>query len=114
VQQKKIKADLPTNLDSHQKLIDDLNSASTQDFDKTYAKQQIDAPRPQSTYSKNTRTEAVKQFAQKTLPTIEQHLDEAKKHPARPQLKSTTLKSDLLVESLDGSELFITAKPSLS
>ena len=44
VKSKNIKVDLPTALDStHQKLIDDLNSASAQDFDKTYAKQQVDA-----------------------------------------------------------------------
>jgi putative membrane protein len=38
-----IKVDLPTKLDAkHQKLIDDLNGASNADFDKTYAKQQVD------------------------------------------------------------------------
>ena len=38
-----IKVDLPAKLDAkHQKLIDDLNAASDADFDKTYAKQQVD------------------------------------------------------------------------
>ena len=43
VKTKNIKVDLPAKLDAkHQKLIDDLNSASAQDFDKTYANQQVD------------------------------------------------------------------------
>jgi predicted outer membrane protein len=44
VKTKNIKVDLPTKLDAkHQKLIDDLNSASARDFDKMYANQQVDA-----------------------------------------------------------------------
>src|SRR6478752_1712232 len=43
VKSKNIKVDLTAKLDAkHQKLIDDLNTASAQDFDKTYAKQQVD------------------------------------------------------------------------
>ena len=88
VKTKNIKVDLPPNLDAkHQKLIDDLNSASAQDFDKTYAKQQVDAHQEAvdlfKKYASKGDDPDVKQFAEKTLPTIEHHLDEAKKLPAR-------------------------------
>jgi putative membrane protein len=44
VQQQSIKAELPTKLDTkHQGMIDDLNKAGAEDFDKTYAKQQVSA-----------------------------------------------------------------------
>ena len=40
VQQEKIKVDLPTKLDDkHHRMIDDLNAAHQEDFDKTCAKQ---------------------------------------------------------------------------
>jgi putative membrane protein len=86
VASEKIKADLPTKLDSkHQKLIDDLNAASGEDFDKTYAKQQVDghdeAVRLFDRYAKSGDNAALKQFAQKTLPVIQDHLAEAKKLP---------------------------------
>jgi putative membrane protein len=81
-----IKVDLPTKLDaSHQKLIDDLNAASGADFDRLYAKQQVDghsdAEKLFDSYAKRGDNAAVKQFAQKTLPVIQQHLAEAKKLP---------------------------------
>jgi putative membrane protein len=89
VKSKNIKVDLPSALDStHQKLIDDLNSASAQDFDKTYAKQQVDAHQQAIDLFKKYAAQGddadVKQFAAKTLPTIEHHLDEAKKLPVGP------------------------------
>jgi putative membrane protein len=89
VKSKNIKVDLPSALDStHQKLIDDLNSASAQDFDKTYAKHQVDAHQQAVDLFKKYAAQGddadVKQFAAKTLPTIEQHLDEAKKLPVGP------------------------------
>jgi putative membrane protein len=89
VQAENIKVELPTALDSkHQKLIDDLNSASAADFDAAYAKQQIDghktAQRLFKRYSEKGDNQAVKQFAAKTLPVIEQHLEEARKLPAGP------------------------------
>jgi putative membrane protein len=50
VKAKNLKVDLPSNLDAkHQKLIDDLNSVSAQEFDKTYAKQQVDAHQERAT-----------------------------------------------------------------
>ena len=86
VQSENIKVDLPAKLDSkHQGLIDDLNSASNVAFDKTYAKQQIaghkDAEDLFEKYAKRGDNAALKQFAQKTLPVIQQHLAEAKKLP---------------------------------
>lgn len=89
VHQKNIKVDIPTKLDSkHQKLIDDLSSASARDFDQTYAKQQVDGHQEAvdlfKKYAERGDDADVKQFAQKTLPTIEHHLDAAKKLPAGP------------------------------
>jgi putative membrane protein len=86
VASEKIKVDLPAKLDAkHQKLIDDLNAASTADFDKTYATQQVDVHQEAvnlfDAYAKKGDNAALKAFAQKTLPVIQQHLDEAKKLP---------------------------------
>jgi putative membrane protein len=89
VKSKNIKVDLLSKLDAkHQKLIDDLNSASAQDFDKTYANQQVDAHQEAvklfKKYASSGDDADVKQFAEKTLPTIEHHLEEAKKLPVGP------------------------------
>ena len=78
--------DLPTKFDSkHQKLIDDLTAATGADFDKTYAKQQVDgheeAVKLFDSYAKDGDNASLKQFAQKTLPVIQDHLTEAKKLP---------------------------------
>jgi len=86
VASEKIKVDLPTKLDAkHQKLIDDLNAASNENFDKTYAKQQVDGHQDAvdlfDSYAKKGDNAALKQFAQKTLPVIQEHLAEAKKLP---------------------------------
>jgi putative membrane protein len=86
VASEKINVDLPAKLDSkHQKLIDDLNAASNADFDKTYAKQQVDGHQEAvnlfDSYANKGDNAALKAFAQKTLPVIQQHLDEAKKLP---------------------------------
>jgi putative membrane protein len=84
VQAETIKVDLPTKLDDkHQRMIDDLNAAHAGDFDKTYAKQQVNghekAEELFSKYADKGDNEAVKAFAAKTLPVIKQHLEEAKK-----------------------------------
>jgi putative membrane protein len=86
VQAENVKVELPAALDAtHQKLIDDLNNASTADFDKTYAKQQVDGHKEAAklfkNYSEKGDNQTVKQLAAKTLPVIEQHLEEAKKLP---------------------------------
>ena len=84
VKSKNLKVDLPTSLDAkHQKLLDDLKNASAEDFDKTYAEQQVDAHQEAVDLFKNYASHGddadLKQFAQKTLPTIEHHLADAKK-----------------------------------
>ena len=84
VQQGNIKVDLPTKLDEkHQRMIDDLNAAHAEDFDKTYAKQQVSAHEKAadlfSKYADKGDNDAVKAFAAKVLPVIKQHLEEAKK-----------------------------------
>ena len=89
VKNKNIKVDLPTKLDDqHQKLIDDLTSASAANFDKTYAQQQVDGHQAAvdlfKKYADRGDDPDVKQFAEKTLPTIQHHLDEAKKLPSGP------------------------------
>ncbi len=63
----------------------DLNAASNEDFDKTYANQQVDGHQEAvdlfDSYAKKGDNAALKQFAQKTLPVIQEHLAEAKKLP---------------------------------
>jgi putative membrane protein len=86
VQTQKINVDFPTKFDSkHQKLIDELNSASNEEFDRSYAKQQVDAHDEAASlfekYAKEGDNAELKNFAQKTLPVIQQHLAEAKKLP---------------------------------
>jgi putative membrane protein len=66
-------------------MIDDLNAAHQEDFDKTYAKQQVSAHEKAeklfSKYADKGDNAAVKAFAAKVLPVIRQHLEEAKKLP---------------------------------
>ncbi len=86
VQTEKLTVELPAALDSkHQTLIDDLNNAPAADFDKTYAKQQVDGHQQAvdlfKSYAKKGDNQALKAFAAKTLPAIEQHLEAAKKLP---------------------------------
>ncbi|MGH6866553.1 MAG: DUF4142 domain-containing protein [Methyloceanibacter sp.] len=83
VEAEKIKVELPTKLDDkHQGLIEDLNKASAEDFDKTYADQQKDAHEMAvdlfEDYAKDGDNAAVKAFAAKTLPVIKEHLQMAK------------------------------------
>jgi putative membrane protein len=79
VKSKNIKVDLPSGL---------VKTASSQDFDKTYADQQVDGHQKAVDLFKNYASRGddadVKQWAEKTLPTIEHHLDEAKKLPVGP------------------------------
>ena len=89
VKTKNLKVELPSALDAkHQKLMDDLNSASVDNFDKAYAKQQVDAHQEAVSLFKKYGAKGddadVKEFAEKTLPTIQHHLDEAEKLPSGP------------------------------
>jgi putative membrane protein len=86
VKAENIKVDLPTSLDdSHKKLIDNLNAESGDDFDKTYADQQVKAHKQAvdlfESYAKDGDNAAVKQFASKALPVIKQHLSDAQTLP---------------------------------
>lgn len=86
----KLTVEMPAKLDAkHQALIDDLTKAAPADFDKLYAKQQVDgheaAVKLFKGYAKKGDNQALKQFAAKTLPTIEKHLEMAKTLPdAKP------------------------------
>jgi len=67
------------------RLIDDLNAAHPEDFDKTYAKQQVTAHQKAdelfTKYAAKGDDAVVKAFAVKTLPVIKQHLEAAMKLP---------------------------------
>ena len=58
----------------YQKMIDALNAARPEDFDTTYAAQQVRCPRKAAElfdeYAEEGDNEALKQFAANTLPTI--------------------------------------------
>lgn len=66
-------------------MIDDLNEAKPEDFDKAYAKQQVDGHEDAvdlfEKYAKKGDNTNLKHFAEKTLPTIKEHLEAAKKLP---------------------------------
>jgi len=70
---------LPTRLDDrHQSMIDELRGAKDADFDQRYLTQQIDAHKEalilMRGYAKDGDTASIKEFAAKTVPTIESHL----------------------------------------
>ena len=84
VEAEKINVKLPGQLDAkHQKMIDDLNAAKAEDFDKTYIDQQKGAHAKVvdlfEDYAEDGDNGAVKQFAAKTLPAIKGHLEMAEK-----------------------------------
>lgn len=86
VKAENINVELPAKLDAkHQGLIDALNEAKPGDFDKIYAKQQVDAHEKAvdlfEKYAKKGDNGNLKQFAEKTLPAIKEHLEAAKKLP---------------------------------
>ena len=86
VQAQSIKFELPAKFDEkHQRLIDDLNAAHPEDFDKTYAKQQVTAHEKAddlfTKYAEKGDDAVVKAFAVKTLSVIKQHLEAATKLP---------------------------------
>jgi putative membrane protein len=86
VQAQSIKVELPAKLDErHEHLIEDLTAAHAEDFDKTYAKQQVNAHEKAEElfekYAEKGDDAVVKAFAVKTLPVIKQHLEGAKKLP---------------------------------
>jgi putative membrane protein len=75
---------VPTELDdAHQQMLDQLNGASGDDFDQMYIQMQTDAHKQAvalfDAYSKNGEDGALKDFAGKTLPTLQEHYDMVQK-----------------------------------
>ena len=84
VQAEKLDVKLPAKLNKkNQKMIDALNAAKPQDFDKVYAEAAGQCPQKGGElfdgYAEEGDNDALKQFAANTLPTIKQHRDEAAK-----------------------------------
>lgn len=69
---------LPADL---QDKLDDLNKASNEDFDKTYADDQVDVHQAalnlMQRYAQDGDTAAIKAFAAATAPTVQEHLNMA-------------------------------------
>jgi Predicted outer membrane protein len=80
----KVKAKLPTALDSeHQKMLDDLKAKSGKDFDQSYDQVQVkghkDAVALFESYAKSGDDPELKRWAAKTLPHLKEHLSMAEK-----------------------------------
>jgi putative membrane protein len=80
----KVKATLPTGLDTkHQKMLDQLSAKSGKDFDRTYDRIQVkahqDAVKLFTAYSKRGDNADLKSWASTTLPHLKEHLSMAKK-----------------------------------
>ncbi|MDB5144427.1 MAG: hypothetical protein JWQ66_3140 [Mucilaginibacter sp.] len=66
---------------SHEKMIDSISKLSGSEFDKVYMKQMVmDHEKAVDLFKEGSqnRDNAVQSFAEKTLPTIQMHLDSAK------------------------------------
>jgi putative membrane protein len=75
---------VPTELDdAHQQMLDQLNGAAGADFDTLYIQMQTDAHKQAvalfDAFSKNGEDGALKDFAGKTLPTLQEHYDMVQK-----------------------------------
>ena len=84
VTSEKLDVKLPDKLDKRlQRMIDALNEAKPEEFDATYAAQQVKAHGKAvdlfDEYAEGGDNAALKQFAANTLPTIKEHLREARK-----------------------------------
>jgi putative membrane protein len=80
----KLKAELPTALDdSHKSKLDKLQNASGADFSSTFNDQQLSAHKDAVSlfqrYAKGGDNLELKNWAGKTLPTLQHHLDMAQK-----------------------------------
>jgi len=78
----KVKANLPTGLDSaHQSKLDKLKAATGDDFVKTYASEQVSAHKDAvnlfERYAKGGDNADLKSWASETLPTLRHHLEMA-------------------------------------
>jgi putative membrane protein len=81
---KKANLDVPAKLDDeHQKHIDHLKGLKGEEFDKAYIKHMIEDHEEDvaefTRASKEAKDAGVKEFATKTLPVVQGHLDEVKK-----------------------------------
>ncbi len=77
-------AQIPTQLDQkHQSMIQQLQQASGQQFDQLYERQQVQAHQEAvmlfQSYAQNGDNQQLRQFAQKSLPTLQEHLQMAQK-----------------------------------
>ena len=84
VESGKVKASLPTALDSeHQKMLDDLKSKTGKDFDQSYDQIQLKAHQEAVTlfeaYAKSGDNADLKKWATTTLPHLKEHLTMAQK-----------------------------------
>jgi putative membrane protein len=82
VQTQKVEVTPPADLDApHQSKIDKLKQLKGGDFDKRYAEDQVDAHKEAVSlferYSKSGDNPALKEWAGKTLPTLQEHLQMA-------------------------------------
>ncbi len=78
----KVKATLPTQMDkAHQKMLDKLKSLNGADFDKQYGVDQVAAHKQAVSlferYGRRGKDAALKDWAAKTLPTLQHHLEMA-------------------------------------
>jgi len=81
---KKANMDVPTKLDDeHQKHIDTLKAMKGDDFDKAYIKHMVKDHEEDveefTRASKEAKDAGIKEFATKTLPVVQSHLDMVKK-----------------------------------
>lgn len=91
VSEGKVRATLPTALDSsHQSKLDKLKSASGKDFSSDYDSYQVSAHEDAiglfDRYAKGGDNAALKDWADKTLPTLRHHLDMAKELGRAPSV----------------------------
>jgi putative membrane protein len=82
-----INAQVPTQLDDqHQKMLQQLRSESGQTFEKDYDKMQLQGHQEAvslfQNYAQNGDNPALKRWAQRTLPTLQDHLSMAQKLPS--------------------------------
>jgi putative membrane protein len=83
IKDKEIKAELPAKLDDeHQGKLDKLKGLSGAQFDKQYMKTQVNAHQKAvslfESYAASGDNEDLKQWAEDTLPTLKEHLEEAR------------------------------------
>jgi putative membrane protein len=91
----KIKAELPTTLDSsHQSKLDKLKSESGRDFSSTFDSDQVsahnDAVSLFERYAKGGENSELKDWAGKTLPALKHHLEMAEELGKAPSVGQTS------------------------